>query len=313
MAGDNENPAASNLANGACEKTEGEVKRGGPAAPKVLSETTLIAAVSLVGYCSYFAYEASFLGHFGVPVDFVSVTLSGVIGKVAALLAASYFLIPALDWVSRRDFLHGRWMTVLFVVQEVTTLGLLLSFFAVGFLIGWPVLVIISVAGAVIHAWRVYWVPRSVYPEIIGWLKRIGQRQHDRVRRSTERGLVYALKLKFGRVPVAVALLGIVVVTFASLFGGWKAKGQTVFGTTIIGGAEYALIRKYDQQYIFLPLNRKQRMVADSALTLTAESVSRRGLVISFEPIGSLRSFSPRNPVLVTFPEEYREYGVESD
>jgi hypothetical protein len=68
-------------------------------APRV-TEGLFIAGATLAGYAVAFAYEAGFAGHFGVPLDLVSLDLTKVILAVAALLGLGWFLFLVFNPVS---------------------------------------------------------------------------------------------------------------------------------------------------------------------------------------------------------------------
>jgi len=52
----------------------------------LLSEGLLIAGVSLAGYSIAFAYEAGYAGYYGIPWQFISLTLTNVLASIAGLL-----------------------------------------------------------------------------------------------------------------------------------------------------------------------------------------------------------------------------------
>jgi hypothetical protein len=275
--------------------------------PKIVSDAMLIAVASLFGYCAYFAREASYLSRFGVSDQFVTVTLSGVVGMVAGLLVACFFLVPALDWITSQDFVKGRGSVIHFVILEVLVFTFWLSILALGVVAGWPIATVAGIAGVVIHVWRVYWIPEEVYPNVSSgstWRERVMKKHEDRLDRSSTRGVVYVLKAKFGRFPVVIILLGILAVAAGAMWGNWSAQSQTVFGVTSVGSTEYVLVRKYDQNYIFVPLVRKQGVAVASVLALTPDSVARRGLVISFEGLKLVGMLYQTGPLFISFPEK---------
>lgn len=69
---------------------------------KILSDALLIAAVPLFGYSIAFAYEVGYAHYYGIPLQFISLTLTQVLVAIAGLIT----LIQLLLAISYIGFVH---------------------------------------------------------------------------------------------------------------------------------------------------------------------------------------------------------------
>lgn len=66
---------------------------------KILSEGLLIAVVPLVGYAVAFAYEYGYTNYYGLPWQFISLTLSQILGTTGAMILVLVVVFPVLNIV----------------------------------------------------------------------------------------------------------------------------------------------------------------------------------------------------------------------
>lgn len=258
---------------------------------RYITEVSWAAMVSLFGYLIAYQFEVGYLEFFGIARQLVTVTLSGVLACSGSIAVGSYFSFLALGWFHQSKKITERRKEIisfgLRIFAEVAFLYIVL------FVIDLPqrlspkgnpqIMLIIFLVS--IFIFEIIW-PIKKYKHIKKWMDRILQKERDWFEKTD---ILDRLSEKIGIAPVFIFVMGVSVLWFSSYVGYIYAKQEKEYGIITLNGQEFALVRKYDDTYLFEPLNRQNKAVTAKVLTLKSNDLAQKDLIIEFESIGPLK------------------------
>jgi hypothetical protein len=234
---------------------------------KTHDNTVTLALLSAGAYACAFAFDGGYLGHFGVPTQFVDVNLRGVLLSVAALVGTSVFAfsvaighLPAVGPSPLRNLVIRTAVVYLFMA-------------AMSFALSGSMTLTLVLATALM-------APEWVLPAVRFRGRGMSFNEKITAQRNSEKTTFLETSLMSARETsprvTATILLLIVAVMVAWTLGGWYARRQTEF-----------LISK---DCIALRIEDKTLLCArwDGALTGEYEYRAAEGVVLSMERVGPL-------------------------
>jgi hypothetical protein len=96
-----------------------------------------------------------------------------------------------------------------------------------------------------------------------------------------------------GIIPLLAALVGVMLIIFSFFCGPAFASIQSRYGILHLNDRDLALIRVYDDRYLFVPTDQLTDPNADrEAIVLTTQALSDKGLTVEFRKIKPFPGYS---------------------
>jgi len=254
---------------------------------KLLYGSGAVAMATLFGYIITYRYETGYAARFGVPAEYVDVTLVAVLGCIGSLLFSLYILGAAVNWILTRDWVR----------DHRIGLGLTIRLFAYAFVLlffsalvtfsakqAFPWVYLASLLGLVVIE---IVIPARKHPDVKGWLKKIDAYRQVERNKVRENKVMDALERIFGFEMILVFAVGMALCYPAPMIGGVNATSQREFAVAVIDKKEYALIRRYDDHYLFERLSRSKEgtVLCASVLTMTSSELAVGRVVVLKETL----------------------------
>ncbi len=268
-----------------------------------LSEGILLAVGSSTAYLLTFQYEKGFASYFGIPPQFVSVGLLNVLYGAILLLVFIYvvFSLGNLSLI----FIPTRYSGEPVFLRRILELGVtLLPAFAVAYLhnnlLWWS----LFVGGALLLVFGSFILPLFRNKTESSYIKKLEAEERKKQNTAVTPTLLSLTVPRLGpKLPLILwySLMSIFLVAAA---GESAAQSQREFlVTTLAPQSEVVLLRRYGDELIFAPFDRKTSQVQKTFVVVKVQDLKTPLILEAVGPLKPVRSPSAGQATPVASPE----------
>lgn len=242
----------------------------------ILTETIVVALITLVAYLSLVLYQYNFLHYFGLPSYFLEFDMMQMLFVVLIMIVCiAVFLIctlPLIRCIKIGFNLKKHWLqTILYFIPCIFLIIL-------NYKLNQSILFNIIMASVTFFTWLLQiWINKKISSDTIG------ESKID----SFFEGVVK----KYGRFSLLIVLMGILFLLFSILFGERVAMLQQeylVINTT----NPLAIIKPYKDSFIAISFNLEAKTFGRNIYLISKEDISSKNIKITREHIGPLTNGS---------------------
>ena len=254
-----------------------------------LSEGILLATASASAYLWTFQYERGFASHFGVPAQFINVSLINVLFVAALVIGVIFTAIPVANALVMIFF--PRVSSHPLLLRHATTMFILLPIALFPAYIYGTRLALLGGLGMLAFMVLYVFVLPLLNRREVGYIKKL-EVQAERDRSTGATTLIGLVSRRLGPNLTLGVYLFIYSFFFATFAGDATATNQKEFLVTTLPSStnEVVLLRAYGDDLIFAPFNRNTKEVQKS---FTILKVADLKTPLTLEAVG------PLNPVTV--------------
>ncbi len=247
----------------------------------------LIAMLTFVGYVVAYVFEWSYLNAFGIAYQFVDVTPPLIVGSVILVFGGLSVSLFIIKWLSNllaknekyNDFIFDIILTVFF--SGLVALGLP---FSIGYGERFWIFVALFFLSYFLYIFFPVWrrMPKKGKGDFF-------ERYHrSKDLQEKDDNFLDRVSSVISFVPVFIALLAFIGSDIALFLAKTLAVQDSYYGVINIDGRDFALVRRYDDRYLFLHFNRNDHKMGSEIMVLTSGVLAEKNIHISFEKVGPL-------------------------
>jgi hypothetical protein len=248
-----------------------------------VSELIVIALATFFGYGIYYRFEKGYLAYFGISEEMVGFDMAGIVGVGASTLTSLAIVFFVFGWVA----CHKKRDSIMFVGRYV--------YFAVMFL---PFIflarnrseliasLVVIVPIALFFVYRDIIKPIGLKSKWGGWWTKIIEAECLRFEKKSESEFLERFGARFGSLLMLVLVSGFMAMWFAQTMGADSAERKIRYGTIDRGEQEFLLIKRYGDNYLFIPFEEETKRVLPVVWLITSEEMAKHGSTIGFKNAG---------------------------
>ena len=255
-----------------------------------LSEGILLAIGSSAAYLLTFQYEKGFASYFGIPPQFVSVGLLNVLYG-AVLLLAFIYVVFSFGNLSVA-FIPTKYSVEPVFVRRILELWItLLPDFAVAYLHNNLLWWLLFVVGALLLVFAGFVLPLFRNKTESSYIKKLEAEERKKQKTAGTPNLLSLTVPKFGPKLSLILWYSLMSIFLAAAAGESAAESQKEFlVTTIAPTNEVVLLRRYGDELIFAPFDRKTFQVQKTFLVVKVQDLKTLLILESIGPLKPVNS-----------------------
>src|ERR1700752_13265 len=272
-------------------------------APLTLSEGLILAIGSSSAYLLTFQYEMGFASYFGIPPQFVSVGLQNVLFG-AALLAGFIMIIFGLGDIVV-SFIPARYGEEPIFVRKAITVGVgLLGTFTIAYIYNKPRWWALCAGVTLLVVFAVFVLPAIRNRKETTYIEMLRADAKAKQSKASTPSLGRWFARRVGPSVAVTFWFGLLSVFMAVAAGDATAVQQKEFLVTTLASKELVLLRRYGDELIFAPFDRRTSEVQKSFIVMKVDALTTPLIVELVGPLKPVRVFSVSQSIPVTTPEQ---------
>ncbi len=256
-----------------------KIKEGGG----LISDALLISIAPAIAYGIAYFFEVGYLGNYAIPEFFISVSFERFLYVLSIMVAGYAVLINFLDLffislpIKIKKISIGRYSFLFFLIVLVLFAGILLVikgfswYFFTYLLMGLMAIFFIYIAPS---------FGKKSFNEYKKELDCIDDLDREKRRKSLTYKLVN--HERWGGVYLFVTIAFLIMIPSCKILGAYTAFNEKNYLVTKIDGADFALIRSYGDEIIFINFQRKWKTLYSSDPVFGSQVVVKK---VSEQPL----------------------------
>ena len=245
---------------------------------KIFTESIILAAIPALGYWVGFIYELGYFNYFGLPRNFIEITLNSVLLNSLSVVGGLVAFLVLFDFIRRG--MSGVTEALKFTLYKILLSSLLVLGFGLVFNTSLIKIVtfLLVLAGPIIFQ-EILW-PLWTHRGVKGFGNKVAaaKKKDFEYESATDK-----IAEKIGMAPFLIITFIYFISIFSYLAGGYQAKKQEYFLTSE-SKPSYVLVRRYTNNWLALKVDIKSHEFHKTYELLPAAKVE----VFSNTKIGAL-------------------------
>ena len=253
------------------------------ATPKIIHVGMLSAFMPVYGYYSSYCYEKGFCKQFGIPHSFIEISLSDVLKTIGILIP-----IILLFYAGAEILFQARASKNPIIRGLGRIFWIIFAFIVILMFVGWDKIIFyafLTVLGIEVFIEFI----KPLFAGFKGYKKKLESQQVENEKDVLLFDAILTEVIeRIGGITSLIMFFLIFSLLLVGPVGEKHARNQKSF-LVIESAPELIILRKYDQNFICSPFDRKKKEIKQTFYIKSVDQIGQQGLQVVVEDIGPLK------------------------